>query len=406
MREQKIGWKYWPMGKLTTYLLLLLFGGGAYGCSAAPDAIESGRMKEMRGVWIASWEWSRGMLTPDEVDRSVALAKRANINALFVEVRKAGDAYYRSDYEPRAEQLKPVGDEWDPLEYIIQKAHAEGIEVHAWLVAFRVWKGKNKPVDPSHPFNKYPQWLNKQVTGETFHEEGYYLDPAIPEVRDHTVNVYLDVVKKYNIDGIHFDYIRYPGMDWGYSDLGLREFQRVTGRKGKPKPEDAQFSRFRRDAVTDVVKRIYNGCREINPKVKVTAAVICWGNPPADFRSSAAYKRVFQDWRGWARDGILDAIIPMNYSQEKDAGGPARWRGWVQKMNVWKFDRHAYTGYWFQQSPGEIIRQLTAAREMKVDGAVGFAFHESPAREKVAEELSKSFYLEPADTPRMSWKGL
>lgn len=344
------------------------------------------------------------MLTPAQVDRTIAQAKKANINALFVEVRKAGDAYYNSSYEPRAQDLSGAPPDWDALQYIIQKAHAAGIEVHAWMVAFRIWEGKKPPESPRHVLRAHPDWLNKDYAGREFYDDSYYLDPGIPAVRDYTVNVVLDLVKHYDVDGIHLDYIRYPGKDWGYSHLAMVNYQQETGRARRPKPSDPAFSEWRRECVTRVVRRIYEGVQATKPWVKVSVAAIPWGNATPDFAQTVAYRSVFQDWRGWAKAGIVDAIIPMNYSTAVSPKSAARWMGWCDLMRDCRLSRQAYTGIIFNQPVSDVVRQIREARDKGLDGEVGFAFTEGPARDRLVAELAREVYQTPAPTPPMPWK--
>ncbi len=371
-----------------------------------------GAKPEFRAAWVTAW--SSGILTPAEVDETIRMAREANMNALIVQVRKTGDALYKSNYEPRA----PLDDpNFDPLAYLVEKAHKEGIEIHAWLNTFRITARGEKP-GPGHVLSLHPEWANKTYEGSTEGGEGGYLDPGIPGVQDWTVNVFVDVVRNYDIDGIHFDYVRYPGANWGYSDLAVAQFNKEQNRTGKPTPNDLEWKQWRRDQVTKVVRRVYWATKRLKPKVKVTASLIPWGRATEDFRETSAYNSVYQDWEAWAREGILDALIPMNYSHGDT------FQSWLDGMKRWRAGRHAYTGmsastgrprFWGEEfcPPGPpvpasevpMIQEIKAARETGVDGISIFAFNAGDNRAQLVKLLRENVFQEPAPVPEMPWLG-
>ena len=104
--------------------------------------------------------------------------------------------------EPRGAGLAPG---FDPLEYIISRAHAAGISVHAWINVYRVWGAGAGPTDLNHPINAHPDWIKKNVAGNTRATDGYFIDPAVPEAREHIVSVVEDIARRYPVDGIHLD---------------------------------------------------------------------------------------------------------------------------------------------------------------------------------------------------------
>ena len=282
--------------------------------TAASAPAAQSREGELRGAWVTAW--TPGFYTAAQADATIKAAKRAGLNALFVQVRKVADAYYNSTLEPRGPEIAP---DFDPLAYVIKKAHAEGIEVHAWVNAFRVWKGDKPPADPRHVINQHPEWLNKRYDGSCEADEGLYLDPGVPEAREHIAEVAAEIARCYEVDGIHLDYIRYPGRDFGYSSDALSRYYAETGARAKPKPGDPKWAKWRREQVTETVRLIRARLRRANPEVKLTAATIPWGDATDKFTSSSAYSAVFQDWRAWLAAGLLDANVPMNYKVEKTA---------------------------------------------------------------------------------------
>jgi hypothetical protein len=150
------------------------------------------------------------------------------------------------------------------------------------------------------------------------------------------------VVRNYAVDGIHFDYIRYPetderlarGAGVGYNAANLARFHRATGRTDTPAPADEQWMTWRRTQVTNLVRRVVIESKAINPRIKISAALIPWGAPPTgekDFGDVAPMQRVYQDWHGWLKDGLLDLGVPMHYARESDD----RVRGWFNGWIAW-----------------------------------------------------------------------
>lgn len=346
----------------------------AFIIAAASAAIAQDK-PEFRAMWVSSYGTNCDMATPEGIDKLIAQAKLANLNALVLQVRKTGDAFYKSDTEPRAEDL--LLPDFDPLAYAIEKAHAAGIEVHAWLNTYKVWAGDKLPRDPNHVYNKHPEWVNKTIYGNTDKSRNYGLDPGIPEVQEYTCKVYMDVVKKYDVDGIHFDYCRYWDPSFGYSDLAVARFNKETGRTGIPKVDDPVWCNWRRDRITDLVRQVYEEAKAIKPWVRVTGSVVGnhpEGTLPMDFTKSHPYNLLLQDWERWTREGIIDAVFPMNYKQEFWSDAAKAFREMTDGMVRWKHDRHAYNGL-SVQPPDNYGVQVNESRTRGTDGTCGFAFN-------------------------------
>ena len=170
--------------------------------------------------WRAFWvdAFNSGIRTPGEIDELVKDIKSLNMNVIIAQVRKRGDAYYRKSTLAPFTEDAAVPKDFDPLDYLIERAHAEGIQVHAWINAMTLWRSQDKaPQAATHPFNLHgptakndDNWLNADEKGDSKFPVGYFLDPGHPSVGDHLAQVAGEIVKNYRVDGIHLDYIRYP----------------------------------------------------------------------------------------------------------------------------------------------------------------------------------------------------
>lgn len=350
---------------------------------------------EVRGAWVTSWDY--GFFTPKEVDSTIAAAKKAGINALFIEVRKFADAYYDSKIEPRG---RGMAADFDALAYTIKKAHAEGIQVHAWVVVYRAWCGaKSGPTDPNHIINKHPDWVVLDQDGKNWAGEGIYLDPGVPEVREYIVSVFEDIAKRYNVDGIQYDYVRYPGAKWGYSEAALKRYRADTGATAKPANDDAKWLAWKRDQVTSFVKLARDRIKAVAPKVIISAATICYGGAPSDFTKTSAYADCCQDWKKWMEQGLIEINIPMNYKPETSERSKRSFRGWTDITGKWRGKGVVYQGIDAEgQSAASMLKQIDYCRSVGQTGFVLFPFNAGKRRDEIAPVLGAR--LAPA--PRLA----
>lgn len=301
--------------------------------------------REVRGLWVVRWT----MTSEGQVREMVADAAAAGFNTLIVQVRGRGDAYYRSDLEPRAQGLEgPLG--FDPLELTIEEAHRRGMAVHAWVNTHLVWGPTAPPESPEHLVNAHRDWLavprplarelydmdphdprfydalRKYAADRPETVEGIYTSPSDPGVRARVRNVWMELVTRYDLDGVHLDYIRYPSGDFDYSRGALERFRdwalsRVSAARRAEIDEAArlnplawttalpnEWDDYRREQITSLVSDIYHDVKTLRPELVVSAAVV----PDPE----TAYADRFQDWKGWLRDGIVDIAVPMAYTQD------------------------------------------------------------------------------------------
>jgi len=213
------------------------------------------------------------MDSSQKIDNFVKIAKKNGFNTLFVQVCGRGIAYYDSNILPRKDP------DFDGLAYTVEKSHSAGLKVHAWINAFYVWSSSEAPEDSYHVVNLRPDWLLSP-------KKMLFLDPSIREVRDHVRDVYLEVAEKYDVDGLHMDYIRYPG----------------------PGPADEIEARC--ENVTSLVSEIRSGLDRLDKGIKLSAAVYP--------NIVEARRDIGQDWLLWIKSGLIDFIVPMIYTTNVD----------------------------------------------------------------------------------------
>ena len=393
---------------------------------APPDG--RGEAPELRAVWVDAFH--AGIRTPDEAARLVEDATRTRLNTLIVQVRRRGDALYVGGLEPPLDD-PDYDPSFDALAHIVDKAHAAGLQVHAWINAMPVWRDEAPPRDPRHVFNLHGPaavgsdcWLTSARSGGTRFPVGYFLDPGHPQAQNHLVSVYLDIVRRYAVDGIHFDYVRYPetegavlqsGADVGYNAVSLARFRRATGRTDVPGPGDGAWIAWRRRQVTDLVRRISIEARAINPRIKVSAASIAWGRPPAtlaQFEQAAPMQRVFQNWQAWLVEGLLDLAVPMNYAREHDERVRGWFNGWIAWEKRHKAGRQVAVGVGgYLSAPEGVLAQIERARALegraRADGVSLFSYFQPKTRPdapRSGEGAAPS--REPLDPSRLDFLAL
>ncbi|MGQ9900782.1 MAG: family 10 glycosylhydrolase [Fimbriimonadales bacterium] len=352
---------------------------------------------EFRGFWVDGF--NEGFHTPEQVDTLLQRVRTANMNAVVVQMRKRGDAHYLSSLEPFATSQQAG---FDALAYLIEKAHNDTprIEVHVWVNCHPIWPGSGWPSDPKHILNRLPEIQTEDYDGNRITEVGYGGDWGHPRYQEWFIKVVLDIVRRYDIDGIHFDYIRYTGERWGYNPVSVERFNRRYGRTGKPEPADPLWKQWRRDQVSAVVRQLYAQATALKPTLKVSAALITWGDGPQtsdDWVNKSAYRAVFQDWQGWLKEGILDMAIPMIYYDEANPSRAAFFRTWATFLKDHQHGRIGIVGIGnYLNSIENTLRQVEFARAPSPAGnrVYGVNFFSYAATTGVGTEDGSRFYRE------------
>jgi uncharacterized lipoprotein YddW (UPF0748 family) len=271
--------------------------------------------RQLRGIWIATvhnLDWpSRPGLSPARqradylkiLDKAVAY----HFNAVFVQVRPASDAIYRSSLEPWSQYLTGTAGKdpgWDPLPFLVSEAHKRGLEFHAWFNPFRAADSASAKLPAHHPARLHPDWVVK-------HEGNLYYNPGLPQVRDWVTRVVTDVVRRYDVDGVHFDdyFYPYPGNGTRFADSAA--FKKYG--KGMKRAD------WRRDNVNKLVAEVSHAVHATKPYVKFGISPFgIWRNKSddpngSDTKGMSAYDMIYADPKAWIKAHSVDYVIPQLY---------------------------------------------------------------------------------------------
>lgn len=364
--------------------------------------------REFRGIWIATvsnidWPTTTGLpieTLKKQLTDLLDAVKDANLNAAFFQVRPECDALYKSSIEPWSywitgtQGVAPAGD-FDPLKFAIDEAHKRGIELHAWLNPYRArHSGFSYNRAPSHVSNLHPDWILK--FGNL-----YILNPGLPQVRNYNISVVLDIISKYDVDGIHFDDYFYPYPPDQITNQDTATFASYS--RGFTNIGD-----WRRDNVNIQMKAISDTIKAINPRIKFGISPFgIWksGVPPL-ISGMDAYSVIYGDAIAWLHDKSVDYIIPQLYWKiggSQDYNKLMPW--WADSAK--QYGRHFYSGNIYgSYSLSELPNQLKSNRNNnKVSGIVLFSAKHIPGNTlSFTDSLKNKYFKNPALVPGMDWK--
>jgi uncharacterized lipoprotein YddW (UPF0748 family) len=299
--------------------------------AAVASAVPPPAPVETRALWVVR----TALVSPAEVDRVVDQAADAGFNTLLVQVRGRGDAFYTSRLVSRSPLLARQPLSFDPLERLVIRARSRGLAVHAWINVLLAAHFR-QPLPEGHILAKHPEWVMvpKSAAGaalratpdvlrtlvtdhakEDADVEGLYLSPSNDKVADHLTKVVEELASGYPLDGLHLDFIRYPGVDYDYSRSALESFRAATrGQKGLlvlPATGSVAFAQHRRGVLTTLVSRLAGAARTVRPGLVISAAVAPGDNEAVAMKGQA--------WGEWLQNGLLDVACPMAYATEDRA---------------------------------------------------------------------------------------
>lgn len=346
---------------------------------------------EFRAFWVDAW--GAGVLNQSQVDTLLGVPgtgikgriRDANCNAVIVQVRRNCDANYPSSMgEPYMGGLSPSN--FNSVQAIVNAAHdttdgKQRVEVHAWIVTFRTSGGEvydehnDPPTGSLTNLDNY--WPSRDNNGNEVADKAF--DPGHPLALDYTVNVAMDLVNNFDIDGIHFDYIRFTANNQGYNPTSVARYNARYGLTGKPAPTNEQWKQWRRDQVTAVVRKVYAKTQASKPWVKVSGSFVTWNPSPAAstrnaFKGTRPYYDVYSDWDSWMEEGIVDMAVPMTYYDW--AIRASDYTKWCNFEKDRKFNRHMYIGPGvYMNSLNNAIHELQMIRDASPSGnyAQGFS---------------------------------
>ena len=380
---------------------------GALLIAAVPWRSADANADDVRALWVV-----RTTLTsPPAIAAMVTAAKASGFNTLVVQVRGRGDAYYDSAIEPRAAALAGQ-DGFDPLATTIARAREAGLRVHAWVNVNLVAGVAEAPAAKDHIVHRHPEWLMvpraladdlsvldprapeylegliRYVRGEAATLEGLYLSPITPAAAQYTVSVVRDIARRYDVDGVHLDYIRYPSSDFDYSRASLLAFRQDVIADLSPddrRTYDARMAvspliyaetfpdrwrRFRTARLTALAAQLQQAISRERPGATVSAAVV------PDWDEAVTHR--FQDWRDWLARDLLDVVCPMAYTTD-----PAMFASQIAAAR----DIAGTSGLWagigaYRLLPAQIAAAVESARREGADGVILFSYDSliDPAR--------------------------
>jgi uncharacterized lipoprotein YddW (UPF0748 family) len=368
---------------------LLLF---TLGVLVAPAVVFAG--PEVRGLWVVR----TALVSPRAVDEVVDRAAEGGFNTLVVQVRGRGDAFYASRLVPRSVLLERQTRDFDPFARLIERARLRGLQVHAWVnVLLTAHFGQ--PMPAGHVLRVHPNWvmaprslgravltappssllaLVRAASRGEGDAEGYYLSPAAPGVSRHLEAVVRELLRAYPVQGLHLDFIRYPGPEYDYSAAALEGFHRMQGAGtdvlSAPLREPSAWSDYRRNLLNALAARLVGAARAERPGAVVSAAVV-----PDE---AQAIHHKFQAWPDWVAKGLLDAVCPMTYSEDE--------RTFRRQLEQARTRVGAGQALWagvgaYRLPLEDVIGRVKAARELGAAGVLVFS-NES---------------LSPSDFPRL-----
>lgn len=378
--------------------------------------------REFRGVWVASvanidWPSKRTLSTAEQQAELIALLDRAaalKLNAVLFQIRPAADALYASKLEPWSEYLTGAQGRapvpyWDPLAFAIKEAHARHLELHAWFNPYRARHTDAKsPLSKTHIARTSPTLVKKYG--------GYlWMDPGEPAVRSRTLRVVLDVVKRYDVDGIHLDdyFYPYPENDRRGRAISFpddRSFKRYRKQGGTLNRPD-----WRRRNVDLLVKELHAGIHNTKPWVRFGISPFGIWRPgyPAQVRGFDAYEKLHADARKWLREGWVDYFTPQLYwpTTKREQAYPALLDWWVSE-NV--MGRHMWPGNFTSRAGGvgsgafsvsELVEQIRVTRgQQGATGNVHFSMKSFLTNQAgMNDTLLVGPYAAPALVPATPW---
>lgn len=370
----------------------------ALGLLTAIGATARQEQEEVRALWVTR----ATLASPATIADMVRTARSGGFNTLIVQVRSRGDAYYKSAIEPRPTTLVARPD-FDPLAEVLALAKPAGLQVHAWLNVSLISSAADLPTSRQHVVYRHPEWL--MVPRDLAHEmrdidpqspeylgrlarwtrarldsvEGLYMSPLHADAAAHVATIAGDIVRRYDVDGVHLDYARFPSDQFDYSRGALQLFkqtlrnlddaerQRLDSQElldplAYPNYFPQRWRAFRQSRTTGLVMRVRTAVTAIKPTAIISAAVI----PDADVAANVR----MQDWRTWLDQSLIDVLCPMAYAPDAE-----EFTQQVRAALQLAGDRPVWAGVGaYRLSPPAILNHIDIARKHNAAGVILFSY--------------------------------
>ena len=374
--------------------------------------------EEFRAAIITRFEWANydSVVCKQNILRALDNLTVNNFNAIFFQIRGQGDVLYPSPYEPWSPIIGGKDPGFDPLQFAIEEAHARGLELYACISPYTVWQGTNTPPHstPEHPFYLYcqpdsnPNWACYDNAGQiqkpdvTENDNYYYFSPGIPDVNAYVRKIVMDVVKRYDVDGINFDRVGYPGPQYSHDAVSKSRFA------GEGNPGNLSWEDWQRDQITRFLNDIYGEIASLKPKVKITCAV--WGIYDRTRYSGyekfpSGFQDYYQDSFAYLKKGVVDAICPMISWDIKDPkpNYDEMAKDFIQNAS----GRHVYCFNWASQQDmngEEFQAQINLCRQSGGLGNVAFSEVSGLEKRGLFPFYKSTVYQKSVPVPEMAWK--
>lgn len=355
---------------------------------------------EVRAVWLTTnWglDWpTQGTSVAaqkEELKRILDILKEENFNTVLFQTRAQGKAFYKSKIEPMSQYFNH-SDDFDPLAFAVEECHKRGIECHAWIITYPMeraqmkytGRGKRRKATPVQNKPDYYKFVNGT----------WYLDPGRPETKNLVVSIVSEIVSNYDVDGVHFDYIRYPSNTGKFPD---EDTFRKYGNGQK-------LADWRRNNINQLVSEVYDKVKSIKKWVQVSSSPlgryrVLYDISPND--GWTAYETVFQDAGHWLQTGKHDLVFPMMYYKGRnfypfldDWVANSNGRTIVPGLGVYQMDE-------LNWSLQEITDQMKYIRDNKVKGEAYFRVGNLLSNLKGVMDSVQTYYPTPAKLPPLTW---
>ncbi|HEV2695420.1 MAG TPA: family 10 glycosylhydrolase [Verrucomicrobiae bacterium] len=402
---------------VTALLLAPISGRSAENPAPAPLPAPPAPMREFRAAWIATvgnscWPSKPGLSTAQQKVELLAILDRAatlKMNAVIFQIRPACDALYQSSLEPWSEYLTGVQGRapapyYDPLAFAITEAHKRGLELHAWFNPFRARHFQSvSPVAPNHISKTHPEMVRAYA-------KYLWLDPGVPAVRDYSLRVVMDVLQRYDVDGIHMDDYFYPYHEKNSSGVDI-DFPDGATWKKYGLSSGLNHEDWRRHNVDVFMEQLYRSVKAAKPWVQVGVSPFgIWRpkNPPS-IAGFDSYAEIYCDSRKWLQEGWCDYLAPQLYwGIQPPATSFTTLLDWWNSQNPHR--RHIWPGMdtlkvgekW---QPSEIINQINVTRRYPDPGHIHWSVSALMRNNTLDAALVRDIYRTPALIPASPWLG-